>query len=848
MCISGTFRTGELAVKVCSKCYTESPNETRFCPNCGALLPNSDAPVQKSSLIGKTVAGNFLVQELVGAGAMGSIYKAEQITLGKTVCIKVLHDHLTGDPTLSKRFHREARAASRLKHPNAISIIDFGTTEDGVHYIAMDFVDGTDLSHVIKKEFPLDPMRILDILNQIASALDEAHAQGIIHRDLKPENIMMEDRRHQRDFVTVLDFGIAKIKDPDRESPETFATMAGIVCGTPEYMSPEQAKGESLDSRTDLYSLGVILYQLNTGKLPFTADTPIGVVTKHLTQDPPRPREVNPNIHEAMEVLILGLMAKNRGERPSSAMEVKRLIEKVRKEISHTDNDALSRTAPMSRPSAEELKKGTPSSASADESQVIESTDQDETFVVPRSGIPAAVKWILLVLVLAGGAVGTYFGLGLSGTSGSGDITADSFVADVHVAAASVDLASEATNEATEDVVSRMEVVAVVDAVMTPEEKEAESQRRLEEERKKQERNQLLYAYVGKLSAFQVRYKEMARRLTERRSRWQAVATSKETTQALATMDSLQEEVADGLNQVSALHKEVTGLDSSTPLAENLDQRIAGQEEALVSVEEKVRTILAMPVPQEPTENPLETAVTELTQRVKDTREELRARSALLESKAEAWEKARVPKKSSRIKKYVEDVTVLDARLAELTDQLNTGNVLERRDSYNKSLGQTEAFFAEVQEALDEKVVAAQVVTDAQREAWLKKKKEQEARRKAEEEKKLEEEKKRQAALAKKAEDEKKRKLTLERKEKGREAERSGDKSRTSGDYPRAILYYKEALNLAPSAGLHKKLGQAYNSKGDYANGAKHLRTYLRLMDGKLSPIKVQLIQKQIRD
>src|SRR5207249_3389429 len=153
------------------------------------------------------------------------------------------------DPTLSKRFHREARAASRLNHPNCISIIDFGQAENGALFIAMEFVDGVDLAELLFRQHPLGTERVLRILKQVCQALDEAHAQTIIHRDLKPENIMIEERRTERDFVKVLDFGIAKLQDPQRDVKVSFQTVAGVVCGTPEYMSPEQARGEQLDPR-----------------------------------------------------------------------------------------------------------------------------------------------------------------------------------------------------------------------------------------------------------------------------------------------------------------------------------------------------------------------------------------------------------------------------------------------------------------------------------------------------------------------------------------------------------------------------------------------------------------------
>jgi serine/threonine protein kinase len=250
---------------------------------------------------------------------MGAIYKAEQLSLAKDVALKVLHRHLLKDPTLTRRFHREARAASRINHPNCITIIDFGQTDDGHLYIAMEYIDGLDLAEVLYREHPFSYARILHILKQVCMALDEAHALGVIHRDLKPENIMLTSRRMEPDFVKVLDFGIAKITDPKHKKGETFETIAGVVCGTPEYMSPEQARGQLLDARSDLYSLGAILYQLLTDQLPFDGSSPMEVVTKHLTEPVPNPTLVIPGIHPEMSRLTQQLMAKKAEHRPESA-------------------------------------------------------------------------------------------------------------------------------------------------------------------------------------------------------------------------------------------------------------------------------------------------------------------------------------------------------------------------------------------------------------------------------------------------------------------------------------------------------------------------------------------------
>src|SRR5262249_51285573 len=245
--------------------------------------------------------------------------------------IKVLHRHLQGDEALAKRFHREAKAASSLNHPNSLQIIDFGQSDQGELFIAMELLSGRDLANVIHQDFPLPLERVVRIMTQVLSALDEAHAAGIIHRDLKPENIMIVDRRGERDFVKVCDFGIAKIQDAKAEGDSGTITMAGVVCGTPEYMSPEQCRGEKLDGRSDLYPVGVILYRMAPGQLPFTAESALGIVTKHLTQEPVPPTQCAPQlaIDPGLEALILEAMQKNREQRPRSAFEMREKLESL---------------------------------------------------------------------------------------------------------------------------------------------------------------------------------------------------------------------------------------------------------------------------------------------------------------------------------------------------------------------------------------------------------------------------------------------------------------------------------------------------------------------------------------
>jgi serine/threonine protein kinase len=294
-----------------------SPSE----PTAGNLDP----------LVHRVIAGNFRVEKLIGSGAMGNVYKAEQLSLGKAVAIKVLHPHLMGDEKLVLRFKREAKSASLLNHSNSIQIIDSGQDKDGTLYIAMELLAGRDLAHVIRDDFPLSVPRIVRIMTQVLSALDEAHSQGVIHRDLKPSNIMLTERRGETDFVKVCDFGIAKAAQNDKDDRANMLTIQGLVCGTPEYMAPEQARGEVLDGRADLYAAAVILFQMVTGDIPFKGDTPMAIVSRHLVEAPimPSRRRDDVPIPPALDALILKGMEKNRELRFPTAQAFREALEEI---------------------------------------------------------------------------------------------------------------------------------------------------------------------------------------------------------------------------------------------------------------------------------------------------------------------------------------------------------------------------------------------------------------------------------------------------------------------------------------------------------------------------------------
>ncbi len=278
-------------MRTCPQCQEHCDDGHKFCPQCGFPI-GKVATTTEDPLIGRTLPGGYVILDLVGIGGMGRVYRAEQTTLGRTVAVKIIHPHLVGEENAAARFITEARAASRLNHPNSVGVIDFGKTPDGQLYLVMEFLRGRDLARVAYEEGPLPFRRIVDILRQVLAALSEAHHLEIIHRDLKPENIILEPMRTGGDFVKVVDFGLAKMR---QEASMPSITSPGIVCGTPEYMSPEQGRGDPLDARSDLYGVGVILFQLLTGRLPFEADSPTQVVLMHLSTPPPDPRKVAPD-------------------------------------------------------------------------------------------------------------------------------------------------------------------------------------------------------------------------------------------------------------------------------------------------------------------------------------------------------------------------------------------------------------------------------------------------------------------------------------------------------------------------------------------------------------------------
>jgi serine/threonine-protein kinase len=304
----------------------------KFCPSCGRgydlevdrCEDDNERLVllnEEPSLVGTQLEGNYDITAELGHGGMGSVYLAHQSSMDREVAIKVLRRQFSQNKLAIKRFLREARAASKLAHPNTITVYDFGQSDNGLLYMVMEKLQGRSLASIMDQEGRVAPARAVRILAQACDSLAEAHSQGITHRDLKPENIFVEPKFGNPEFVKVLDFGIAKMND----EPNTQATATGMICGTPSYMSPEQAMGKQIDGRSDIYALGILLYEMIASRRPYDGETAMEVMLKHLNETPP---ELDPDIDcpTALKDLIFRMLAKRADERPENCSELKALM------------------------------------------------------------------------------------------------------------------------------------------------------------------------------------------------------------------------------------------------------------------------------------------------------------------------------------------------------------------------------------------------------------------------------------------------------------------------------------------------------------------------------------------
>lgn len=301
-------------MKVCPVCERKFPDKMTLCSADASVLKRLDDP-----LLGQTLAGKYKIEKLIKTGGMGSVYRGRHVLMDKTVAIKVLRPSLAGDDAVVARFSREAKAASKISHPHAVSVTDFGEAENGVVFLIMEYLDGRTLKEAITREGPLSLGRAVEIVRQVAGALDAAHGQGVIHRDLKSENIMLVSHNGD-EWAKVLDFGIAKILQPVGSPADAEITQANLVVGTPQYMSPEQcSQSGALDARSDVYSLGIIVHEMLTGKLPFTGESATVVMMKQVQDLPPSVLESQSQLPAAVDRVIKRALAKQPIDRFQSA-------------------------------------------------------------------------------------------------------------------------------------------------------------------------------------------------------------------------------------------------------------------------------------------------------------------------------------------------------------------------------------------------------------------------------------------------------------------------------------------------------------------------------------------------
>ena len=323
-----------------------------------------DVDHDPATLVGRSLDGKYVIEKLLGRGSMGAVYRARQTALDRTVAVKVMSAALARDGDFAERFHREAKAASRLAHPNSVGVTDFGEAADGLLYLVMEYVDGKNLDVVIQEQFPLGERRIANILGQVLSAVASAHDLGIVHRDLKPENILVlpsiDDEGMPADIVKVCDFGIAKMLGVDDMPPSDIhgeraagrkLTAFGAVLGTPAYMSPEQGQGLSPEPRSDLYAIGAMLFEMLTKRIPFELDAPDELIRAHMFQAPRDPRQLSADCSDALAEICLKALQKRPEDRFATARIMRSAVRRI--EIDGDDG----RSGSLSRvPSAPEWR------------------------------------------------------------------------------------------------------------------------------------------------------------------------------------------------------------------------------------------------------------------------------------------------------------------------------------------------------------------------------------------------------------------------------------------------------------------------------------------------------------
>ncbi|MBK8312743.1 MAG: SUMF1/EgtB/PvdO family nonheme iron enzyme [Acidobacteria bacterium] len=298
--------------KKCNHCGETYPGNLSFCLNDGSPL------IELDPMIGTVLDGRYRLESLIGEGGMGNVYRATHVHLDSEVAVKLLRPEFVADQTAIKRFRLEAKAAGRIHHPNAVKVTDFGVTNERVVYLTMELVRGQSLRSIIRKEGKLDYIRTVNIASQVCGAVEAAHRGGVIHRDLKPDNILIEGINNT-ERVKVLDFGIAKLRETKTDN---FLTQAGTIIGTPQYMSPEQCQGKHLDPKSDIYSIGILIYEMLTGEVPFDGESTLQIVYNQLHVQPRPILELSPHVPVPIAEVIMRALEKEPERRQSSAIQL----------------------------------------------------------------------------------------------------------------------------------------------------------------------------------------------------------------------------------------------------------------------------------------------------------------------------------------------------------------------------------------------------------------------------------------------------------------------------------------------------------------------------------------------
>jgi serine/threonine-protein kinase len=404
-----------LACPACERPVAEL--NARFCAACGHRFasPSLERIEERSTaadpLVGRTLADRYRIEEVIGRGGMGVVYRIEHTRIGKAMAMKLLHGDLARDREVVRRFRREAEMVSKLDHPNTVQIFDFGQSE-GMTFLVMELLGGEDLGLILHVEGTIPFARIAHIAAQVCGSVQQAHERGIVHRDLKPENIRVLHDRATPDFAKVLDFGLAKLRE-NTELGGASITRQGLLVGTPYYMAPEQIRGERSDHRADIYAMGCVLYKSVVGVPPFWASTPVGVLTKHITDDPVPPSVRSPrrDLHPDIDRIVLRAMAKDPGERQGSMRELREELEAYLRD--HPDElDSAPRRSLVPEPaavSAHELTQPLPATRKGGGKAVVAATRDEVERYERRLRAQSFAMWTTAgAVALAAGSAGYY--------------------------------------------------------------------------------------------------------------------------------------------------------------------------------------------------------------------------------------------------------------------------------------------------------------------------------------------------------------------------------------------------------------------------------------------------------